>query len=211
MPLASLGSRPGPAALWPFVHRAPSGQVLFQKEPTAGTGLPISPTFHHVLLVVAVIVTVSGAVVDVKTMDGSVVVAGWDILQRMGGRAEITRDVSAPYHSRWGAVGVNGMGQEEDPAGRSSLCCCWFAQQELPSKSSGLFYTLTPHFSQTVHESGPVPPSIQYSSPSPQPQPTLPRKNSSATATQLGKDKHTFTLAPVGSWLPDKLHLAMNW
>lgn len=74
--------------------------MLFQKEPAAGTSLSISPTFHHVLLVVAVIVTVSGAVVDVKTVDGSVVVAGWDILQRMGGRAEISRDVCAPYCTR---------------------------------------------------------------------------------------------------------------
>lgn len=58
-----------------------------------GTSLSISPTFHHILLVVTVIVTVSGAVVDVKSMDGSVVVAGWDVLQRTGGRAEISRDV----------------------------------------------------------------------------------------------------------------------
>lgn len=60
-----------------------------------GTSLSISPTFHHVLLVVTVIVTVSGAVVDVKSMDGSVVVAGWDVLQRMEERAEISRDVHA--------------------------------------------------------------------------------------------------------------------
>lgn len=55
----------------------------------------VSPTFHHILLVVAVVVTVSGTVVDVKTVDGSVVVAGWDILWR--GRAEISRNVCAPY------------------------------------------------------------------------------------------------------------------
>lgn len=74
----------------PFVHRALSGCVLLWGEPAAGTSVSVSPTFHHVLLVVAVIVTVSGAVVDVKTMDGSIVVAGWDILQRRGGRAEIS-------------------------------------------------------------------------------------------------------------------------
>lgn len=62
---------------------------------SGGPSLSISPTFHHVLLVVTVIVTVSGTVVDVKSMDGSVVVAGWNILQRMGGRAEINRDVHA--------------------------------------------------------------------------------------------------------------------
>lgn len=78
-----------------FVHRAPFGCAVFQQEPESRTGLPISLTFHYILLVVTVIVTVSGAVVDVKSVDGSVVVAGWNVLQRMGGRAEISRDVHA--------------------------------------------------------------------------------------------------------------------
>lgn len=62
--------------------------MLFQKESAPGIGLSVSLTFHHILLVVTVIVTVSGAVVDVKAMDGSVVVAGWDVLQRTGGREQ---------------------------------------------------------------------------------------------------------------------------
>jgi len=66
----------------PLVNRAPSGHILLQEEPVVRTSVQISPTFYHILLVVAVIVTVCGAVVDVKAMDGSVVVAGWDILQR---------------------------------------------------------------------------------------------------------------------------------
>ena len=37
-------------------------------------------TFHHILLVVAVVVTVCGSVIDIKAMDWGVVVTGWDIL-----------------------------------------------------------------------------------------------------------------------------------
>lgn len=37
-------------------------------------------TFHHILLVVTVIVTVCGSVIDIKAMDGSVVVTCWNIL-----------------------------------------------------------------------------------------------------------------------------------
>lgn len=46
-------------------------------------------TFHHVLLVITVIVAVCGSVVDVKAVDRGVVVAGWDILHG-GGRGEQT-------------------------------------------------------------------------------------------------------------------------
>lgn len=38
-------------------------------------------TFHHVLLVVTVVVTVCGSVIDIKAMDWGVVVTCWDILQ----------------------------------------------------------------------------------------------------------------------------------
>lgn len=37
-------------------------------------------TFHHILLVVTVIVTVCGSVIDIKAMDGSIVVTCWNIL-----------------------------------------------------------------------------------------------------------------------------------
>lgn len=83
-PTALLGKAGLDSSSRAFCAQAPSGCLLFQKEPAAGISLSVSLTFYHILLVVAVIVTVSGAVVDVKTMDGSVVIAGWDILQRTG-------------------------------------------------------------------------------------------------------------------------------
>lgn len=43
-------------------------------------------TFHHVLLVITVIVAVCGSVVDVKAVDRGVVVAGWDILHGVENR-----------------------------------------------------------------------------------------------------------------------------
>lgn len=43
-------------------------------------------TFHHVLLVIAVIVTVCGSVVDIEAMDWGVVVAGRDILHGIENR-----------------------------------------------------------------------------------------------------------------------------
>lgn len=38
-------------------------------------------TFHHILLVVTVVVTVCGSVIDIKAVDWGVVVTCWDILQ----------------------------------------------------------------------------------------------------------------------------------
>lgn len=38
-------------------------------------------TFHHILLVVTVVVTVRGPVIDVEAMDGGVVVTCWDVLR----------------------------------------------------------------------------------------------------------------------------------
>jgi hypothetical protein len=43
-------------------------------------------TFYHVLLVVTVIVTVCGSVVDIEAMDWGVVVTGWDILHGIENR-----------------------------------------------------------------------------------------------------------------------------
>lgn len=40
-------------------------------------------TFHHVLLVITVIIAICGPVVDIEAMDWSVVVTGWDILHGM--------------------------------------------------------------------------------------------------------------------------------
>ena len=40
-------------------------------------------TFHHVLLVITVIIAIRGSVVDIEAMDWSVVVTGWDILHGM--------------------------------------------------------------------------------------------------------------------------------
>lgn len=40
-------------------------------------------TFHHILLVVAIVVAVCGSVVDVKAMDRGVVITCWNILQEM--------------------------------------------------------------------------------------------------------------------------------
>lgn len=41
-------------------------------------------TFHHILLVVTVIVTVCRSIIDIKAMDWSVVVACWNILLGSG-------------------------------------------------------------------------------------------------------------------------------
>ena len=55
-------------------------------EPSAHiSGRP--PTFHHVSLVVTVVVAVGGPVVDVEALDGRVVVAGRGVLQRKEERA----------------------------------------------------------------------------------------------------------------------------
>ena len=40
-------------------------------------------TFHHILLVVTIIVTVCGSIIDIKAMDRGVVVTCWDILWGM--------------------------------------------------------------------------------------------------------------------------------
>lgn len=37
-------------------------------------------TFHHILLVVTIVVTVCGSVIDIKAMDWGVVVTCWNIL-----------------------------------------------------------------------------------------------------------------------------------
>lgn len=37
-------------------------------------------TFHHILLVVTIIVTVCGSIIDIKAMDWGVVVTCWDVL-----------------------------------------------------------------------------------------------------------------------------------
>lgn len=40
-------------------------------------------TFHHILLVVTIIVTVCGSIIDIKAMDWGVVVTCWNILEGM--------------------------------------------------------------------------------------------------------------------------------
>lgn len=50
-------------------------------------GVPVSISFHHILFVVAIIVTVCGSIIDIKAMDWSVVVTCWNIhpLEHDGG------------------------------------------------------------------------------------------------------------------------------
>lgn len=43
-------------------------------------------TFHHVFLVITVVVTICGSVVDIEAMDWGVVVAGRDILHGIENR-----------------------------------------------------------------------------------------------------------------------------
>lgn len=62
-------------------------EVFFQySDPSAIERNTYLLTFYHVLLVITVIVTVCGSVVDIKTMDWGVVVTGWNILHGMESR-----------------------------------------------------------------------------------------------------------------------------
>lgn len=63
-----------------------AAQVLHlhqHRDPRANRGnhTKVFLTFHHVLLVVTVIVTVRGPVIDVEAMDWGVVVTCWDVLR----------------------------------------------------------------------------------------------------------------------------------
>lgn len=109
-------------------------------------------------------------------------------------------------------MGINGMGQEEDPAGESSSYCHWFAVLPLvctvrPSfqELSAILYShilllsgnrqamtlvLFPQASSTL-----LPPSLHSQ--------CLEKKC-------LKRHNYSFTATPVGSWLPDKLHVTMN-
>lgn len=63
-------------------------EVLPTPRPPLSTKdtLFIHLTFHHVLLVITVIITIRGPIVDIEAMDWSVVVTGWDILHGMDKR-----------------------------------------------------------------------------------------------------------------------------
>lgn len=60
-------------------------------------------TFYHILLVVTVIVTVCGSIVDIKAMDWGVVVTCWDILQGMEKRhVDSGAENSSSEQNGWG-------------------------------------------------------------------------------------------------------------
>lgn len=63
-------------------------------------------------------------------MDGRVVVAGRDVLQRMGEREEISRDACAVVSVLCWARKSQDKRDEAGgrPAGSSSLSCRWFSQ-----------------------------------------------------------------------------------
>lgn len=82
-------------------------------------------TFHHVLLVVTVIVAVCGSVVDVKAVDRGVVVAGWDILHGVENRHVHSVSEKSPQEKEitrlWNLLPSPGFELRGGPSKHSSI------------------------------------------------------------------------------------------